>query len=236
MKTKFLLVALALSAGTAFGQVQTQVGVPPTLEVQRIAPQLVAFAGSEVNFANLVNGLSLGLPVTLTTPLGAGVTQVVTFTPVGSMSALQVAQTLETARQALISRGVGAPTAQQIGVTLVGGTLPTSIGNTQVAALVNSNTTLGTSAVTQPSVAATLQSQNTSAAGGSVRNMSDSPFGRGISDSPVLPVPGVTNGTATTQFATPTAPQVNSPFIPAPTTGTGTTPNANPFGGRFQPR
>src|SRR3954462_11106897 len=121
MKSRLMLAALAFTAGTAFAQVQTQVGVPPTLEVQRLAPQLVAFAGGEVNFANLVNGLALGLADGLTTPIGAGVTQVVTFTPLGRMSALQVAQTLETARQALITRGIAAPTAQQIGVTLIGG-------------------------------------------------------------------------------------------------------------------
>src|SRR5207237_635690 len=87
-----------------------------------------AFAGGDVNFANLVNGLALGLPVTLTTPVGIGVTQVVNFTPLGTMSALQIAQTLETARQSLISRGIATPTAQQIGATLIGGQLPTALG------------------------------------------------------------------------------------------------------------
>ena len=124
--------ALAASAGVQAQTVQVQTGTSPVLEVQRLAPQLLAFAGGDVNFANLVNGLALGLPVTLTTPVGIGVTQVVNFTPLGTMSALQIAQTLETARQSLISRGIATPTAQQIGATLIGGQLPTALGTVQV--------------------------------------------------------------------------------------------------------
>src|SRR5436190_1624748 len=77
MKLRLLIAAAAL-AMTALVHAQTlqvQTGTSPVIEVQRLAPQLVAFAGGEVNFANLVNGLALGLPVTLTTPVGAGVTQ-----------------------------------------------------------------------------------------------------------------------------------------------------------------
>src|SRR5436190_1978592 len=122
MKLRLLIAAAAL-AMTALVHAQTlqvQTGTSPVIEVQRLAPQLVAFAGGEVNFANLVNGLALGLPVTLTTPVGAGVTQVVNFTPVGTMSAVQIAQTLETARQSLISRGIATPTAQQAGTAGTG--------------------------------------------------------------------------------------------------------------------
>ncbi|HEX9434984.1 MAG TPA: hypothetical protein VF936_19590, partial [Burkholderiales bacterium] len=73
-------VALAMSAGAYAQTVQVQTS-SPVLDVQRLAPQLLAFAGGDVNFANLVNGLALGLPVTLTTPVGPGVMQIVNFTP-----------------------------------------------------------------------------------------------------------------------------------------------------------
>jgi hypothetical protein len=222
--------ALAMSAGAYAQTVQVQAS-SPVLDVQRLAPQLLAFAGGDVNFANLVNGLALGLPVTLTTPVGPGVMQIVNFTPLGTMSALQIAQTLETARQALISRGIATPSAQQIGATLIGGLLPTALGTVQVAGLVRANGTLGASIVTQPSAAATLQAGSAAAGGTTVRNTSDSPFGRGISDDTQTTVPGVTTS--------PSAPMVSgtAPLTPAPFGAAGTTtatPTARPapFGAR----
>ncbi|HEX9434664.1 MAG TPA: hypothetical protein VF936_17950, partial [Burkholderiales bacterium] len=197
----------------------------------RLAPQLLAFAGGDVNFANLVNGLALGLPVTLTTPVGPGVMQIVNFTPIGTMSALQIAQTLETARQALISRGIATPTAQQIGATLIGGLLPTALGNVQVTGLVRANGTLGASIVTQPSAAATLQAGSAAAGGTTVRNTSDSPFGRGISDTPQTLVPGVTIG-PTAPMTTGTAPLTPAPFGAAGTTTATPTARPAPFSAR----
>jgi hypothetical protein len=224
MKLTTFAAAALIAAANASAQVQTQIGVPPVLEVQRLAPQLIAFAGGEVNFANLVNGLALGLPITLTTPLGVGVTQVVSFTPAGTMSALQIAQTLEAARQSLISRGIATPTAQQVGVALVGGLLPTALGGIQVSALVRSSTVLATNTVTQPSAAALLQTP--AAAGGTVRNTSDSVLPRGISDTPQTLVPGVTTATPPPVAVNPARP--NSPFISgAPAAAGGTVP---PFG------
>src|SRR3954466_10476303 len=119
---QILLLAAALVLPAAQAQVQTT-PVSPAIEVQRLAPQLLAFAGSDVNFANLVNGLALGVPVTLTTPLANGGAQVFSFTPTGAMGTLDIAQTLEKARQLLISRGVATPTAQQLGTALTGGSL-----------------------------------------------------------------------------------------------------------------
>ena len=165
MKLRLLIAAAAL-AMTALVHAQTlqvQTGTSPVIEVQRLAPQLVAFAGGEVNFANLVNGLALGLPVTLTTPVGAGVTQVVNFTPVGTMSAVQIAQVLESARQSLIARGIATPSAQQLATALVGGTLPTALGNTPMNGLVSSSTALGTStrsSTIYPNVAARSRASN----------------------------------------------------------------------------
>ncbi len=174
------VLAAVLIAGAAHAQMfQTQIGVAPALEVQRLAPQLVAFAGGDVNFQNLVNGLALGLPVTLTTPVGPGVTQLVSFTPVGTMTPLQVAQTLENARQAAIANGIAAPTAQQLGVILNGGALPTALGSTSVNGLIGGNAGMNTSlATTAPAV----QLQQTPRFA-----RSDSPLPRGISDTPLTP-------------------------------------------------
>jgi hypothetical protein len=232
---RILLALTALAFQAAHAQIATQVqttAVSPSLEVQRLAPQLIAFAGSEVNFANLVNGLALGVPVTLTTPLATGGMQVFTFTPTGTMTSLQIAQTLETARQSLIARGVGTPSAQQIGATLAGGTLNTALGATPVNALINTTTTAnnaltgqspataiqGTTAGGLPTGAATASTS--AAAGSTVRNMSDSPFGRGISDTPPLPVPGVTApvpNVTQNEAIRPVTPQVATPITTTPT-------------------
>ncbi|HEV3007486.1 MAG TPA: hypothetical protein VGX52_00450, partial [Burkholderiales bacterium] len=110
-----------------------QTTVPPALTVQRIAPQLVAFAGSPSNFQSLVTGLAQGTPVQLFTLLPDGFTQVVTFTPAGPLPPDQIAQALETARQRLIGLGIANPTAEQLAVTLTGGLVPTPLGGSQVA-------------------------------------------------------------------------------------------------------
>src|SRR5258708_38762647 len=72
---------LALQAG-ALAQT-TSSATSAAQDVQRLAPQLVTFAGSDANFQNLVNGLSQGVSVTLTTITADGFLQTVTFTPAG---------------------------------------------------------------------------------------------------------------------------------------------------------
>jgi len=119
-------------------------------QVLGLAPQLVAFAGSDANFRNLVQGLSQGTPVTLVTVTPDGLTQTVTFPSPGAMSAIDIARTLEAARQQLIARGVAAPNALQIGTTLVGGALPTPTGTVQV----NPVLTQAGALVPQPSASA----------------------------------------------------------------------------------
>jgi hypothetical protein len=123
-------------------------------EVQGLAPQLVDFAGSAQNFQSLVNGLAGGVPVTLVTLAADGTMQTTTtFTPNGTLSSVQIAQTLEAAREQLISRGIAAPTAQQIGVTLAGGSLPTIAGNVPVTGLVPVTVaTTSAATVTQPAL------------------------------------------------------------------------------------
>ena len=227
----FLLAAAAIASGQA-QTVRFQTGTEPALDVQRLAPQLVSFAGGDVNFTNLVNGLALGVPITLTTTVGPGVTQVVTFTPSGTMTPVQIAQVLESARQSLIARGIATPSAQQLATALVGGTLPTALGNTPMNGLVSSSTALGTSTQQMSPAAAVQATVAPNAAAGSTTGraqMSDSPFARGISDTPPLPVPGVTTGPGTTAGATGTLSPSASPSTPASGAGvlpapTGRTP------------
>ena len=100
-------------------------------QVQLLAPQLVAFSGSSANFQNLATGLVQGTPITITGVTPDGLLQTVTITPSVALTPTQAAQTLEAARQLLIARGIAQPTAQQIGVALTGGALPTPLGTFQ---------------------------------------------------------------------------------------------------------
>lgn len=239
----FVCVALLSPVASYAQTTQLQIATDPSLEVRRLAPQLVAFAGGDVNFANLVNGLALGLPITLTSTVSPGVTQVVNFTPTGTMTTTQIAQTLENARQALISRGVATPNAQQIAAVVAGGALPTALGNTPVTGLVHSTNGV---TVNQASPAAAIQGITASgaaaanAAGGATGagNTSDSRFPRGISDTPPLPVPGVTTGPASATGATSAAAAAPATSTaPAPMTSTRAVPAAPaagnaPFGAR----
>src|SRR5262245_12640869 len=99
--------------------------------IQSTSPQLVSFAGSDANLQALANGLSAGQTVTLVTPGPDGVLQIVTFTPPSALGS-DTARALEQARTLLISRGITQPSAQQIAVALMGGTLVTSTGPLQV--------------------------------------------------------------------------------------------------------
>lgn len=152
------------------------VGQPAALEVQRLAPQLVAFAGSQANFNSLVNALSLGAPVTLETIGADGMRQLVTFTPnLVPMTPVEIARTLESARQDLIVSGIARPSAQQLAVALTGGQVPVSTLEPATPA-----------AATQPvSPAAELQSR---IGAGSTAPAAEQSFVRrgNTSDSPIL--------------------------------------------------
>ncbi len=126
-----------LSLGTA---AFAQTPIPsPALQVQRLAPQLLAFSGSSANFESLVNGLTTGVPVTLTTVGADGGVQIVTFFPGTAFTATDAARNLEAARQSLISRGIALPSAQQLAIALMGGTLATPSGSAQVTGVVSGN-------------------------------------------------------------------------------------------------
>jgi hypothetical protein len=174
--------------------------VPPAVTVQRLAPQLVAFAGSEANFQALVAGLTGGTQVQLFSVLPSGFTQNVTFTPTAALSPAQAAQVLEAARQQLIGLGIGAPTSEQLAFALMGGTVPTALGGTQVPGQLNAQ-----AAANPPSPAAQIQAQNAGA-------------GATTTPTPTTTTPGVTNrvnvqttpGTAVIPNTTVTAPRVNT--------------------------
>jgi hypothetical protein len=174
--------------------------VPPAVTVQRLAPQLVAFAGSEANFQALVAGLTGGTQVQLFSVLPSGFTQNVTFTPTAALSPAQAAQILEAARQQLIGLGIGAPTAEQVAFALMGGTVPTALGGTQVPGQLNAQ-----AAANPPSPAAQIQAQNAGA-------------GATTTPTATTTTPGVTNrvnvqttpGTAVTPNTTVTAPRINT--------------------------
>jgi hypothetical protein len=134
-----MMAVLSLSAAAI-----AQTAPPAAQQVQLLAPQLVAFSGSSANFESLVNGLTQGTAVTLTTP-GADGLQIVTFIPGTTLSAADAARSLEAARQSLISRGIASPTAQQLASALMGGTLLTPAGSTPVTGVVSGNT--GTTAI-----------------------------------------------------------------------------------------
>ena len=128
---RLLVAALALACHGAFAQTVVTT-TTPAITVQRLAPQLVAFAGSQTNFQNLVTGLAQGTPIQLVTVLPDGSAQVVSFTPAGALNTDQIAQALEAARQRLIGLGIATPTAEQLANALVGGTVPTALGGSAV--------------------------------------------------------------------------------------------------------
>lgn len=127
-----LFVAATATALPGISHSQTSIPGTPQ-EVQLLAPQLITFAGSQANFNALVTGLTQGLPITIATTDAAGLTQIVTFSPPATaLTPVDAARVLENARSSLIARGVSAPTAQQIAVSLVGGTLTTASGTTSI--------------------------------------------------------------------------------------------------------
>lgn len=118
-----LLAAALAFAGAALAQTNAP------LQVQLLAPQLIAFSGSSNNFDSLVNGLTTGTPVTLTSVTPDGALQIVTFVPGTTLTPLDAARALESARQNLISLGIATPTGQQLAAALLGGTVTTPSGS-----------------------------------------------------------------------------------------------------------
>jgi len=194
MKTLVAMLAFVAVQAHAQGVVLPGETVPIPLQVQRLAPQLVPFAGSQGNFENLVNGFALGVPVTITTVGADGVAQTVTFTPAGGAvpSAPDIARTLEAARQRLIASGVAAPSAPQLGEAGVGAPVPVTVST------LPAQPGAAAAGATVPSPAQQIQSRTTPVA--PQVNTSDSRTTGNTSDTP-LP-------------AQPAAPVGASPMLP----------------------
>jgi hypothetical protein len=126
--------ALALSTA-AFAQTTV------SQQIQLIAPQLVPFSGSTGNFDGLVNGLTSGSAITLTSVGLDGSLQIVTFVPGITLSPLDAARALESARQSLITRGIATPSGQQLAAALVGGTVTTPSGTSALTGILTGTTT-----------------------------------------------------------------------------------------------
>jgi hypothetical protein len=247
-----LLLAAALAAACHAALAQAQ-PVPPAVSVQRLAPQLVSFAGSEANFQSLVNGLANATQVQLFTVLPTGFVQNVSFTPTAALTPAQVAQTLETARQQLIGLGIGAPTAEQLAFALMGGVVPTALGGTQVPGALNPQ-----ASQTLPSAAAQIQGQ-ASAGATAPTAIAPGTAGTGTSTTPgitnsvnVQTTPGITGtagptatvprpGTSDSAIAAGATSRSAAPFTSAsPTVNTSaspfaTTPAAAPGAGSTPP-
>ena len=204
--------------------------VPASVTVLQLAPHLLNFAGSPGNFQSLVNGLALGLPVTLVTLTADGFTQTVTFTPAGPMAPVVIATTLEIARQNLIARGIAAPTAQQLGVILAGGTLPTALGALPVTGLIavgapasgTSSPSTGSSARAMPLAAAassgviiqiTPTPGQLQGAGTAITTAAPAPLF--TSGSPLPAVPPAFNTSASPSLNTSASPSLNTSASPS---------------------
>ncbi|MGQ0547038.1 MAG: VTT domain-containing protein [Betaproteobacteria bacterium] len=176
---------IALLAFVAFGAHAQS--VPVAVQVQRLAPQLVSFAGSQGNFESLVNGIALGVPVTLTTIGADGVAQTAIFTVAGGAVSdpVEIARRLEAARQQLIAAGVAAPTAQQLGEQVAGATVPITVSTlpTQPAAGVGASA----AGAAPASPAQQIQSRNAPVA--PQVNTSDTPTVGNTSNTPAVSTP-----------------------------------------------
>lgn len=227
-----LITAAFLAPALAAAQTTTvSPDAPAAQQVSQIAPQLIAFAGGQANFENLVNGLALGSPVTLVTALPNGQVQTVSFTPQGTMTATQVAQTLESTRQSLISRGIGAPSAQQVAIALAGGPLPTQTGTVQVGAMLPAANQPATSAAaggSAPGTSSAVTTTTTIPVPPPNPNGSPSPAAilqgqNGSGTTPPSPAQIIQNNRGGNVSDSPTSGNVsNTPGTIAPTTGTTT--------------
>jgi hypothetical protein len=84
----------------------------------------------------LMDGLNSGRPMVIATPLASGYLQTVRFVaPSGPMPQAKAARMIDLAQKDLTARGIDKPTALQIAVTLLGGTLAMPNGVVEVPGL-----------------------------------------------------------------------------------------------------
>ena len=91
---------------------------------------------TSVTTQTLMSGLNSGRSMVIATPLASGYLQTVSFVaPSGPMPQAKAARMIELAQKDLSARGIDKPTALQIAVTLLGGTLSLPDGDVQVPGL-----------------------------------------------------------------------------------------------------
>jgi hypothetical protein len=91
---------------------------------------------TSVTTRTLMDGLNSGRAVVIATPLASGYLQTVRFVaPSGPMPQAKAARMIDLAQRDLAARGIHKPTALQIAVTLLGGTLHMPVGDVQVPGL-----------------------------------------------------------------------------------------------------
>jgi hypothetical protein len=120
-----------LAAGGAFAELS-----PQAKEVLELAPELRGFGGAEANFDSLASGLRLGRTVTLVSISFNGMREVLHLTPAAALTAAETVNVLEATRFELLSLGVPEPTAWQIGIVLVGGSVVTPHGTARTPGLI----------------------------------------------------------------------------------------------------
>lgn len=130
LRILFTWLAL-LGAGGAFAELS-----PQAKEVLELAPELSGFGGAEANFDSLASGLRLGRTVTLVSISFNGMREVLHFTPAAALTPTETVNVLEATRFELLSLGVTEPTAWQIGIVLVGGSVVTPHGTARTPGLI----------------------------------------------------------------------------------------------------
>jgi hypothetical protein len=126
-----LLILLGLVASVAAAQFTSV-----AQEVLLLAPQLKDFAGSRQNFERLAAGLTSGKTIMLSSITSDGTREEIIFTPARPMPAAEAARRLESAREALLARGIASSSTRDIAAILMGGTLHTPNGAMRVAPMI----------------------------------------------------------------------------------------------------
>lgn len=86
-----------------------------------LASQYATWAGGKANADALVQGLTSGGSITISTTRGDGSTSLAGFTPRASMTPAEAGAALQRARASLSRLGIDKPSAEQIQAALIGG-------------------------------------------------------------------------------------------------------------------
>lgn len=125
----------AATANASTAVVGTQSGLKSAATSHYLAhlpPAYETFAGSQGNMANLVNGLRLGQPFSLTGQTTTGASVTVVDTPTRPMGYGNITRTLTLTRRELASAGITQPTPQELKAALTGGEVTTASGEVRL--------------------------------------------------------------------------------------------------------